>query len=264
MKKFDSIILLLMTVLAVLPLQSCRAASPKSDGNIETRRIAVGDFDAIECSFVKLEYTVGTPGDAVLTADTDIMDDIVVRNDKGTLRIGFKPGHNHKNDVYFTMKVASKELKAIEAKVSAVVNVNSALDCRKLKVNTTTSAVVNIPQLRCNSAALSATTSSNIKIDNIKSENLDIKSTTSAEVVVKNLMVENLDALSTTSASISLDGGKVNEMDLRCTTSAGLKAAVEYKKGVASASTNGTIRTYTAGLNSKKTGTGGSVKNIGK
>lgn len=264
MKKTDSIILLLMTVLAVLPLQSCRAASPKSDGNIETRSIAVGDFDAIDCSFVKLDYSVGTPGDALLKADTDIIDDIVVRNDKGTLRIGFKPGHNHKNDVYFTMKVASKGLKEIDAKVSALVNVNSSLDCRKLKVSTTTSAIVNIQQLRCNSAALSATTSSIIKIDNIKCEDFDIKSTTSAEIAVKNLMADELDALSTTSASISLDGGKVNEMDLHCTTSADLKAALEYRKGEAVASTGGTIRTYTARLNSKKTGTGGSVKNIKK
>lgn len=262
MKKINPIILLLVTMFAVLPLQSCRAASHKSDGNLETRTIAVGDFDAIECSFVKLEYTAGTPGDAVLTADTDIIDDIVVRNDNGTLCVGFKPGHNHKNDVYFTMKVASKGLKEIEAKVSALVNVNSALDCRKLKISTTTSAVVNIPQLRCNSAELSATTSSIIKIDNLKSEDIDIKSTTSAEIVVKNLMADELDALSTTSASISLDGGKVNDMDLRCTTSACLKAALDYKKGEAEASTNGTIRTYTARLNSKKTGTGGSVKNI--
>ena len=262
MKKINSIILLLVTMLAVLPLQSCRAASNKSDGNLETRTISVGDFDAIDCSFVKLEYTVGNPGDAVLTADTDIIDDIVVRNDKGTLRIGFKQGHNHKNDVYFTMKVASKGLKEIEAKVSALVNVNSALDCRKLKISTTTSSVVNIPQLRCNSAELSATTSSIIKIDNLKSEDIDIKSTTSAEIVVKSLMADELAALSTTSASISLDGGKVNDMDLRCTTSAGLKAALDYTKGEAVASTNGTIRTYTARLNSKKTGTGGSVKNI--
>jgi len=231
--------------------------------NMISRNLTLDDFDEIETSRVDIEYTVGTPGNAVLTAPDNVIDNIIVIVKEGELKISLRNEHNYKSDIKATLTVSSSSIKDIDASLSSQVNVHSYINSNDLlDLNATTSARINIDSVKCGEAEFITKTSGKIIVGNLEcSGKAFLKASTSAKLNIDKLTANKLDAESSTSADLTVNSGKVGKIDLDASTSSKINMFADYDSGKADASTSGRINLASDNnLNSRETSTHGRIK----
>lgn len=229
---------------------------------MQTREINIGDFDEIETSRVNIEYTVGTPGKAILTAPDNVIGDVVVKSHYGELEVFIDNKSDYKGNTKATLTVSSSRIKDIDASLSAHVNINSPIVINdQLDIYASTSAKVRIDSVICDEAELTAKTSGTITVGNLScNRKAYLKASTSANIDVDKLTSNKIEAKSSTSASITVTGGKTEKIDLDASTSSSIKMFADYKSGKADASTSGFINLVADNLTERDTSTHGRIK----
>ncbi len=229
--------------------------------NMITRELNIADFDEIIASRVNIEYTVGAPGRATLTAPDNVIDEIVVECHDGELKAYVKNRNEYKGNLNATLTVSSDCIKEIDATLSARININSPLDIKSLETNVTTSATINIGTLNCKDCDLSTSTSGSIKIAQLTcSDKAELEASTSGLVDIAVIKTDKLEADASTSGKVSVKNGKINKVDLTATTSGNISLSAAYTRGEAVANTSGHIRLASDNLTSRTSNTGGSIK----
>ena len=259
---FAAAVVAAWTMITVCKNGSFNLRSIVPSEQMESREISIGDFDEIETSRVHIEYTVGTPGKAILTAPVNVIDDITVKNYEGELEVYADNNTNYKGPLNATLTVSSSRIKDIDASLSAKVNVNSAvISDDKIDLFASTSARINIDSVVCNEAEFIAKTSGGITIISLKcSDKAFLKASTSGKLQVSDLTADKIEAESSTSANIKVDSGKTTKIDLDATTSSKIEMLADYEGGKADASTSGQIALATDRLTERATSTHGRIK----
>lgn len=227
-----------------------------------TQEMIIGDFDEIETSRVNIEYTVGTPGKAILTAPDNVINDVVVKTVDGELKVYIDNKSDYKGNTKATLTVSSSRLKDIDATLSSNVNINSPIVINdEFDVYAATSANVRIDSVSCGDAKLVSKTSASIQIASLNCyREASMKTSTSADLGVVVLTSAEIEAESSTSSSITVTSGKTGLIDLDATTSSDIKMFADYTGGKADASTSGNIILATDKLTNRATSTHGRIK----
>lgn len=262
MKRTVTLILFVITVFSVFMAPGCYAAIKPND-NIVERRVSLGDFDKIETMRVKVEYTIGTPGEAVLKAPDNVIDRIAVEVKDGTLDVYIKKGPNINGALNAVLTVSSSSLRGVEAYLAGSVNVKSPLVLhREMKVEAATSGSVTLGNITCDGLDVESYTASTVTIADVKStDDVKIEAFTSGHVNISSLVAEDLKVESFTGGKVNIGGGSLVEVDLEAYTNGKINLGAGFRKGEAEAFTGGVIRTDTANLSKIETATGGKIQN---
>lgn len=230
--------------------------------NIVSRELALGDFDEIDASRVDIEYTIGTPGKAILSAPDNVIDAINVDIRNGELKVSVDDRKNYNGKLNATLKVSSSSIKDIEAALSAHVDVKSpVITVEKLDLNASTSAEITIDSVVCEEADFVTKTSSEITVASLTcSDKAFLKASTSANLSVGKLCANKTEAESSTSASIRVNSGKTTKIDLDASTSSDIEMFADYDFGKADASTSGNINLSYDKLTERATSTRGRIR----
>lgn len=262
MKRTVKLFLFVFAVLSVFMDPVCVAAV-KPSGNIVERRVSLGDFDKIETMRVKVEYTLGTPGEAMLKAPDNVIDRIAVEVKDGTLDVYVKEGSNITGDLNAVLTVSSSRLRGVEAYLAGSVNVKSSLALDgEMKVEAATSGAVTLGNITCEGLVVESYTASMVTIADVNSkDDVKIEAFSSGMVNIKSLIAEDLKIESFTAGNVKIESGSLDEVELEAYTNGKINLGANFRKGEAEAFTGGIIRTNTVNLSKIDTATGGKIKN---
>lgn len=219
--------------------------SDKYTGEMVSRTFNLGDFHELEVSQINVELTQAPAGEATLTAPSDLIDKIVVKQKGDDVEVyvkGKKFGEN-KSNLNATLTVSSSAIKEIEANCAAEVNIKGELrSANDIDLTVSTAATINASVVTCRKADLEASTAGTLNVGRI-------------------VCTGELDAEASTAGTIKVNSGTAAYAKLEASTAGTVTVNAELNGGRAEASTGGTIKAPTANLSIEKS-TGGSVKNI--
>ena len=213
-----------------LVIMGAAKKSAKSSTETITKTLSLGNFRDLEVSQIKVELTQAPAGQATLAAPSDIIDRIVIEQDRDEVKIYVKDNKFGKSNVDATLTVSSNAVTDIEAECAAIVNINGELRS-------------------ADDIDLSASTAGTINAGTVSSRDLDIESSTAGTVNVKRIVTSGkLDAEASTAGTVNIKGGVANYAKLEASTAGTVNAMADFKGGKAEASTGGTINAHTANL----------------
>lgn len=243
MKRTTLLIVSILSVASMMLAQSCNFKVKPSD-NMQTRTIILGDFQRIETARVAVEYSVGTPGEATLTAPDNVIDDIVVTVKDGKLEVSPRDKSRYENDIKATLTVSSTGVDKLEADLAGRIIVKTPLTAASgFKAEANTAGVINIDTLHCDKADFEANTAGNIKVGSLLAKTkADLDANTAGHIKIDSIQVDRLDAEANTAGNIRVKAGNVNFADLEANTAGNIKVDATCASRKAESNTGGNVR----------------------
>ena len=118
--------------------------SIKGSGVLVTRTVKVGKFDAVEASrAIRVDIRSAQAGEAVVEADDNLMDKVVVKVDGGTLKIGFDKSVESISDHHVTVTVPySEHIGSLKASSAARIVCEQPLKASEVELKASSAAVI--------------------------------------------------------------------------------------------------------------------------
>lgn len=117
------VLVLVVSVGCVCAFAAVKGKQIKGSGNIVTKSVSVGTFDAVEASrAVKVVFVDRPQGEVLIEADDNLMEYVVVRVHENELLIGFDKLAGNISNVHVTVTVpADPAIRSLEASSAAVI-----------------------------------------------------------------------------------------------------------------------------------------------
>lgn len=268
MKKTLLLPIALVAAMAISPVEAVASSFGKKESVTQdqsTRTFKIGDFRKMEISMCNVEYTIGTPGDAVLTAPANLIDkyEVVVKN--GKLIVRFKDlseSHRINYTDAVKLRVSSKSLEEIEASTSSKVSVLSPIVVNgELEIEVSTTASVNFDTVVCGEISAEVSTASYLTINRLDSKKADLNSDTASNIKIQTAHISYTKLEADTSGSIDIAEGNVGKIDFASNTAGSIRCKAAVEGGKVEANTGGSIRCPIQNVN-KDCDRGGSIKGI--
>ena len=189
----------------------------KGNGKLSTKKITVGDYNAIKIDGVidfNYEQSDATPYLEV-TVDENLHPYVNIDIKDRELTVSFK-GAKVDHFTKFIVKTNSKWLKEVKAAGNANFMINSKLTGDELKIKANSNCLVQLKE-------------------KVEIGKLDLNVSGSANMVVNNLQADKLECSINGSGTINLKAGKAGEADYSITTDGEIMAfavAVHYISGI--------------------------------
>jgi hypothetical protein len=196
--------LLFTLALSIITFISTMAAGGNSD-KTETRQVS--NFKGIKVSTgIDLYITMGTVEEVKITADDEIIDEIITEVKDGTLRIYIKKPNNWFNwnignqtrKAYVTVK----ELQEIDASSGSDVKSENTLKGEDLKVSASSGSDVEIDVYYKN-LSIDASSGSDAKISG-KTKNLEVSASSGSDIKTQDLESSNCKASASSGSDITV------------------------------------------------------------
>lgn len=241
-------------------------AEEKSSGQ-EIRTFNIGDFSEMDISMCNVVYTIGTPGEAVLTAPANLIDkyEVVVKN--GKLVVSFNNKENDKEiqvniNNQVVLHVSSNSLEEIEAYNLSNVTILSPIVLHdEFKVEAATTATIELGTVVCEEFSAEVSTASNLTIARLDCKEADIEVNTSSKAKIQSSHISLTKVEANTCGSISFDEGNVGKVKFSANTIGKLQCKAYVESGKLEADTGGKIECSLQNVD-VECDTGGKVKNI--
>ncbi|ROI08485.1 DUF2807 domain-containing protein [Chryseobacterium sp. H3056] len=252
---------------ALLFLSSCSIKSDngfplnfeaKEGTGMITNKEFSGNFDEIKVSqSIKAEIVKSNTEKVILSAPSDIINDVLVENQNGKLFIHFKRGLNISSR-NISVKIFAKDFTRVEANSSASINIRDKFTQDKTAVKVGSSASIN-GNLEANELSIDVSSSGSFS-GKIWAVDLEAEVSSSGDIVVSG---ETKNANLHASSSGTLDARKVTAVNAEIEASSSGSASIMVKNQLAAnASSSGDITVKRAGnLNiiSQNKSSGGSI-----
>jgi hypothetical protein len=252
---------------ALLFLSSCSIKSDngfplnfeaKEGTGMITNKEFSGNFDEIKVSqSIKAEIVKSNTEKVILSAPSDIINDVLVENQNGKLFIHFKRGLNISSR-NVSVKIFAKDFTRVEANSSASISIRDKFTQDKTAVKVGSSASIN-GNLEANQLSLDVSSSGSFS-GKIWAVDLEAEVSSSGDIVVSG---ETKNANLHASSSGTLDAKKVTAVNAEIEASSSGSASIMVKNQLAAnASSSGDITVKRAGnLNiiSQNKSSGGSI-----
>lgn len=214
---------LLLVCLSWLMLNGCKYRT--GSGNMVTRVEDVSSFDKISVSGAF--YVEVVPGSAEqrvqVTADDNIMEDVLVRVEDGELRIKMRSGTNY-NDVYPKVIINIASLDKISTSASAKVQVKNTLKSSgKIQLETSSAGTI-IADVDAPSIDADASSGSTLELSG-RTQSYTAQCSSGSIINSASLLSENTDVQASSGASAKVHAS----VTLKAAASSG--ADVDYKGG---------------------------------
>lgn len=241
---------------ATVLLASCNEKHDRREGNnwVETvankdhgptkQREFNGDFDEIEVSqAIEAEVIKSDKERVVISAPSNIIDEILVDNDGGKLHVHYKPGIRVINNNRVTAKVYTKDFSRLAANSAASIIVKDKFTQEKTDVEISSAAKIS-GDMEANDFDISVDSSGNfegkiwavdLNVDgssaasvNIsgKAKNADISSSSASSISAKEVVAENVKAEASSGASVEIS--VASKIDAEASSGGSVNA---YKRG---------------------------------
>ena len=250
------------------------------NGKIITRTQSIAAYDGIKASrAIRVVVDDRTDGDAIIKADDNVMQYVVVENDGGTLRVGFDKRVNGVSNINVEVHVPyCARLNSLDASSAAKIEVRTPIKNDKLSVDASSAAHINFVKAdvtRCEiEVSSAATVTGAVKTDDCS---IDTSSASKAEVAMLAVTcaVETSSAskvtLSGEAGAISLDASSASKIDAGSLTAINASADVSSGANItvnssdkldARASSGGSIRYKGSSTlsSTSKASSGGSIR----
>lgn len=184
----------------------------KGNGKIITRTQPIAAYDEIRASrAVHVIVEDRTDGDAVIKADDNVMQYVVVKNDNGTLRVGFDDRVNGVSNINVEVRIPHcKRLRSLDASSAAKIEVKPTIKGDELQVDASSAANVNFTKAdvkRCEIEAGSAATVTGA----VKADECEVDTSSASKVELAMLAVTcTVEASSASRATLSGEAGAVS------------------------------------------------------
>ena len=215
----------------------------KDDGPISHKEVA-GDFDEIEVSqAIDAEIIKADFEKVVISAPKNIIDEILVDNDGGSLHIHYKKGIRVMDSHNVSARIYAKNFSKLNANSAAKITVKDKFVQDKMNIEISSAASVS-GDLEANDFDISTDSSSSfdgkiwavdLNIDassaasidiSGKAKNADITSSSGSSISGKNLVADNVTAEASSGASVDISASS----SIKADASSGGSVSV-YKKG---------------------------------
>lgn len=215
----------------------------KDHGPTKQREFS-GDFDEIEVSqAIEAEIIKADKEKVVISAPSNIIDDILVDNDSGKLHIHYKSGIRVMNNYKVTAKIYTKDFSKLIANSAASIAVKDKFTQEKTDIEVSSAARIS-GDLEANDFDISVDSSGNFEgkiwavdldVDGSsaasismsgKAKNAEISSSSASSVSAKEVVVENLRAEASSGASVQISAA--SKIDAEASSSGSVNV---YKRG---------------------------------
>ena len=276
-------ILLLLTIVAGVVCTSCGRVVRPSD-NVVSHNFTLADFDEIDAAVVNVQYSVGTPGSATLTAPDNIIDLIEVRVDKGELEVALKDNVRISGRVDATLTVSSTSLREVDCAAGAVVTVGTPIMLNSdFDANVSSGAKLHIASLSCKGIDVEVSSAAEVVIDSCFGAKFEGEAAAAGNMAVRNLSIEGAISLETSSAGkIDIDSavcrrlaieassvgyaivsrGDVGTVSIEASSASSVKVGATFDGGSAEASSGASVHVDTAKLTRTESSSGGSIHSL--
>lgn len=243
----------ILLLFGFLILSSCNEKSEKSKwlpdvtnkdhGPLKQKEFN-GDFDEIEVSqAIEAEIIKSETERIVISAPSNIIDEVLVDRDGGKVHIHYKPGIRVMNTSKVTAKIYAKDFTKLEANSAASINVKDKFTQEKTEIEASSAANIS-GHIEANDLDISISSSSSfegkiwavdLELDassaasvsiSGKSKNANISSSSGSSVNGKDVVVENLKADSSSGASLEVSASSTVDAEASSGGSVNI-----YKKG---------------------------------
>lgn len=253
---------------AFLLLTSCNIKSengfpfnltPKEGTGIIKNKEYKMSFDEIKVAqSIDAEVVKASEEKVVVTAPSDILDDILVENNNGQLYIHFKPNLNISTR-NISVKIFAKDFTSIKASSSATITVKDTFTQDKTDIVASSSGTVK-GNLEANDLSIDVSSSGSFS-GKIWAVNLDTQVSSSGDVIISG-KTKNAKMKSSSSGTLNAKNVVAENAEVNASSSGDVSLSVSNQLN-ASASSSGDINIYKKGnLNvmSQKESSGGSVR----
>ena len=215
-------------------------------------------FDEIKVAqSIKAEVVKSNEEKVVVTAPSDILDDILVENNNGQLYIHFKPNLNI-SARNIAVKIFAKDFSAVKASSSATIIIKDQFTQDKTDIEVSSSGTIK-GNLEANDITL-AVSSSGTFDGKIWAVNFDGKASSSGDVILLG-KTKNATISASSSGDFRAKDLIAENADLKASSSGGIHISVSSKLYAAACSSGGIQVTRKGNLNiiSQKESSGGSI-----
>ena len=184
----------------------------KGNGKIITRTQPIAAYDEIKASrAVHVIVEDRTDGDAVIKADDNLMQYVVVKNDNGTLCVGLDDRVNGVSNINVEVRIPHcKRLRSLDASSAAKIEVKPTIKGNELQVDASSMANVNFTKAdvkRCEIETSSAATVTGA----VKADKCEVDTSSASKVELAMLaMTCTVEASSASNATLSGEAGAVS------------------------------------------------------
>lgn len=231
---------------------------PKEGTGQLTKREYKMSFDEIKVSqSIVAEVVKSTEEKVVISAPSDIIDDVLVENSGGKMHIHFKPGLNISSR-NVSAKIYAKDFSVIKASSSASITIKDQFTQEKTDVEVSSSASIK-GNLEANDLSIEVSSSGSFS-GKIWAVNLECEATSSGDIIISG-KAKNADFSSSSSGTLNAKNTVAENADIKASSSGDVSVSVMNQLN-ASASSSGDITVFRKGnLNiiSKKESSGGSI-----
>lgn len=194
----------------------------KGNGKIITRTQSVAAYDGIKVSrAIRVVVDDRTEGDAIIKADDNVMQYVVVENDRGTLVVGFDKRVNGVSNVNVEVHIPyCGRLSSLDASSASKIEVKTPIKGDRLSVDASSAAHINFVRAdvgRCEiEVSSAASVTGAVKADNCE---VDTSSASKAELALLAVTctVETSSASKVTlngeAGAVSFDAGSASKID---------------------------------------------------
>lgn len=205
-------------------------------GNIKTKQFVMNIDEIKVAQSIKAEVVKSDIEKVVITAPADIMDKIIVEDNRGEVYIHFKPNFNI-SARNVAAKIFVKDFSKLEATSSAQITVKDKFTQDKTKVEVSSSAGIT-GNLEANDLSIEASSSGIFK-GKIWAVNLESESTSSGEIVISG-KAKSAELEASSSGTLNAKDVTVDMADIKASSSGSVSTGVKNQLR-ASANSSGNI-----------------------
>lgn len=192
----------------------------------DTKNIALSNVSGVSVhAGIELFITQGNTESAKIVANSDLINEVVVENNGGNVKVTWKENNgsnrwkNKSAKVYLTYKKlnsigassgsslkAENTLKtdALDVSVSSGASLSASISCKDLKLKSSSGATVNLTGTAAN-LELKASSGSNVKAEGLKTDYANITASSGADITIS--VAKALETTSSSGGSIRYKGG---------------------------------------------------------
>ncbi|QOW11563.1 DUF2807 domain-containing protein [Kaistella flava (ex Peng et al. 2021)] len=252
---------------AALFLTSCNATTdngfsfnimPKEGNGALTDREYKMNFDEIRVAqSINAEVVKANEEKVVITAPSDIIDDVLVENSGGKLYIHFKSGLNISSR-NVSAKIFAKDFSAIKASSSATITIKDKFTQDKTDIEVSSSGTIK-GNLEANDLSIDVS-SSGTYLGTVWAINLESKVSSSGDIIISG-KTKNANLRASSSGTLNAQKVIAENATVEASSSGDVSLSVSNQLNASASSSAGIAITKTGNLNivSKKESSGGSI-----
>lgn len=231
-------------------------------GAMVTRVIPVSEITAItSAQRLVVKYRQDSVTSVTLTAPDNIIDDVEIEDNDGSLDCGMK--NNRRVDQPITVTVTAPCVSVFKASSGSSLTVDSVLDVsgKYLEISSSSGASFSARRITASDVKAESSSGSSVYADYLLADMIGCHSSSGASMGIDGITAKSVEASASSGASVQLSGN-TGSVSLKASSGGSVSAAgLIAAEGSLKASSGGSVRGYVKGACDISKSSGGSASN---